>query len=765
MFKYLFNHYSCILLLLLVPALYSNGACAGQSDEFIRDGGFELGIADVDIVRIPRYKLGEKNNLTPPTRDNEKPISGHYSLRLPGLSTGGYRFIYRVVPLVSGKHYKLSLDMRVTGSTTVRVEAFTGVKRVGDKRVNLKPGDHHINLSFIAASKPLINADEVPVFVRIWVNNKTPVWLDNISLLGPSGTSGTPSKLGAWLEPDENMAVYPVNGKGSFTFRTPACEKCRVSYRILDPITDSTVAKGSLKTELRNNTFTARVPLTLSTRGFYWVKVQVHDQQNNLKTEVKHSYVVINPDPAQTAGYQRFGMAMEEYGQTTQIDAFTNPDEYYKLAQQIGVGSVRVFSLLMPDMISSDGIRFNFSEADMAIALMEKDGIEPMIELGSNNIYRIAPWLRNSKPGKNSIDLLKGLHTSAVRKRFKRSEKYGQHFNLSRYRTYLESVFTHFKGRIKYYEMWNEPGHKFLTEDFIRIADLTREVQQRIAPESFLIGYSSTRRGQLGAGEDPNSLPKFLHEVQIAGGLQKIDILSYHSEHAFPFMQKNSDHRNQETNYVPRLRTLLKRANKPNMPIWDTERGIPWKSPHEERLDYKAGTKRWKRARPSESVFDSARQLPMVYAAAFASNVERLFWFYLESSSGTIQRVYRRWGFFDAQREPMPQIPVYDAMTEILQKTIFDKLTESNNGGRAYIFRKPEGLVILAYNWQKKTSTLQIPQPGKDKVTILDIMGNPGKPPKIENKTIQVTVDGWPQYILVPSKSSRRIKFSNDTYH
>ncbi len=761
MFKSRLRQYSKLFLISLLFAVYSNSICAGQSEEFIRDGGFELGIADVDIVRFPRYLLGEENKVSPPARDTEKPISGHYSLRLPGVTSGGYRFIYRVAPLVNGNHYILSLNIRATTSTTLRLEAFTGVKRVGDKKLKLKRGEQRISLNFKAAIKPLINTDEVPVFIRIWINNKNPVWLDNISLRGPSGSTGIPAKLQAWLEPDENMAVYPINGQGNFTFRTPACGTCKISYQILNPITDSSVTTGTLKTELRHETFTASIPLTLTKRGFYWVKVQIHDQQNNLKTEVKHSYVVINPDPAQTAGYQRFGMAMEEHGQTTQIDAFTNPDEYYKLAQQIGVGSVRIFSLLMPDIVSSDGIRFNFSEADTAITLMEKKGIEPMIVLGSNNIYRIAPWLRDARPGKNYIDLLKGLRTSADRERFKRTDRRGQYFNLNRYKTYLESVFTHFKGRIKYYEMWNEPGHKFLTEDFIRIADVTRDTQQRIAPESFLIGYSSTRRGQLGAGEDPDTLPKFLQEVQVAGGLKKIDILSYHSEHAFPFMHKNANHHDQETNYVPRLKTILDRSNKISMPIWDTERGIPWTSPHQERLDYKAGTKLWKHSRPSERVFDSARQLPMVYAAAFASNIERLFWFYLESSSGTIQRANRRWGFFDAQMEPMPHIPIYDAMTEILQGTHFENLIESDNGGRAYIFRRANNLVILTYNWKQQSSTLNINNQDGNTTQILDIMGNLVKQENISN----ITIDQWPLYILVPSKNDPIIKFLGDTHH
>ncbi len=65
MFKSRLRQYSKLFLISLLFAVYSNSICAGQSEEFIRDGGFELGIADVDIVRFPRYLLGEENKVSP----------------------------------------------------------------------------------------------------------------------------------------------------------------------------------------------------------------------------------------------------------------------------------------------------------------------------------------------------------------------------------------------------------------------------------------------------------------------------------------------------------------------------------------------------------------------------------------------------------------------------------------------------------------------------------------------------------------------------
>lgn len=747
------DHITLFANLLSILLMWTGTVIADQPREyeFIRDGGFELGILDMDIVRSPRYP---RHAGTPvfPARDAVNPLSGNYSLRLPGLSEGDYQIFYRAIPLAKGENYLLSFDLRIpkkSSSTSIRMEVFNGWHRAGDKRVNLKPGNHHLELDFTATANHKTQEDPV-FFIRLGVKNSDDIWLDNVSLRGPA-CRWVPQQPGVWIEPDRNMAVYSPNDEGKFNFIMLPCKACSATYRISNPLSEKILKEGELETKTVNGTETASIPLILSQRGFYQVIATVRDSGGVIVGEARHTYVVINPENIQPHNERRFGAAMEEHGRMTRIDAFATPAEYYDLAQKIGVGSVRIFSLTMPDIVSRDGIRFDFSQADAALKLMEKNHLEPMIVLGNNLLERTATWLRNTSPGKNRIDLRRGLHTPRGKKQINRLKGSGFYLDLDKYRLYLEDVFSHFKGRVKYYEIWNEPGHKFLTEDFMRIAELTRKVQQKIDPDSFLLGYSSTRRGQLGAGEkDSKALPAFLHEVQRSEGIKYIDILSYHSEHAFPFMHRDPDHHNHETGYLPRLRKILEMAGRKNLPIWDSERGIPWMTPHRERFDYMAGKKRWKHARPPESVFDVARQMPMVYAAAFANDVERLFWFYLESSSGTIQRAKRRWGFFDAQREPMPQIPVYNAMTEILHGARFSKLVESDNGGRAYIFRRGNNLIILAYNWREKPETLNIRTPANSKIQVLDTMGNLGYEKNSDN--INMDIDSWPKYILVYSQ-------------
>jgi len=744
-----------IMLWMLLSVLAAVCAHPAQSRELLRDGGFELGIVDVDILRYPRYGATAASlPVTPPFRDATNPISGRYSLRLPGLPTGGYHLDYPALALKRGETYQLSLDARVARDRArLKIEVFNGWTKVAVRTAKLEKGLQHLRLTFTARGAKGLNEDDAVLFSRIWVSGPADVWLDNVSLSGPAGDAASMGPARIWLAPDRGLAIYPVGVEGHFVLdAADACAGCSTHYAITDPITSRTIRTGTFSPRENDGAWTARVPLDVSKRGFYWVTAYVQDQQHRRLETVRRSYVVINRSDPPGANESRFGMCVEEHGPITQIDALVSPADYYGLLRDIGVGSVRVFSLLMPDIVSTDGAHFDFSQADAAISLMRAYGLEPMIELGSNQLYRLPAWLRTAEPGSATIDLRKGMSVRKQREKLERRFKNEYYLMLDKYRDYLHAVFSHFRGRVRYYEVWNEPGHKFDAKDFIRIAAATREVSEAVDPDAVLIGYSSTRKGQVGAGREPDAVPRFSEEMQRLGGLRYIDILSYHSEHAYPFMHGVIGLHDYETGYVGRLRKILARDSRQTMPIWDTERGMPWVSPHAERIHYMAGAPHWKYQRPSEEVLDVARQLPMIYAAAVSSGVDRLFWFNFNSPVGSIFNVSRRNVLFDAQREPMPQIPVYDAMTEVLRRAAFQKLIESEDGGRAYVFKKEAGLVVLAYNWKNKTNTLRISGLVESNMSVLDVMGNlVGKKSGLATTSIAVDVDKWPRYILVPT--------------
>ena len=58
-------------------------------------------------------------------------------------------------------------------------------------------------------------------------------------------------------------------------------------------------------------------------------------------------------------------------------------------------------------------------------------------------------------------------------------------------------------------------------------------------------------------------------------------------------------------------------------------------------------------------------------------------------------------GMFDAQMEPLPYIPVYDAMTDMLANSEFVCLWDNDNGVRFYLFQRGDDIIAVTYNWQQ----------------------------------------------------------------
>ena len=104
-----------------------------------------------------------------------------------------------------------------------------------------------------------------------------------------------------------------------------------------------------------------------------------------------------------------------------------------------------------------------------------------------------------------------------------------------------------------------------------------------------LVGYSSTTTEDRGKGTDEDYLSSFINGIAQDGGLEYSDVLSYHSTHVFNFMGSNYDQRDHETGFAERLNRIVTQAEKGPLAIWDTERGIPWYSPHQDRIALREG--------------------------------------------------------------------------------------------------------------------------------------------------------------------------------
>lgn len=731
-------------------------ACAASAavvvpmPEHIAGGGFELGMVDIQVHRFPRY-LASGQTAPLARLDHRSPIHGVYSLYLPALPEGGYRITPQIVSLAPGRRYRIAISTRSAAPVTLTLQATTKDRRVFSKTVRINSGEHRIRAEFRASP-----GHGTRYIVYFWLTSKRAIVVDDLSLRGPFAKGTKPWHPKLWMEPhmDQELSVYAAGTSAHFVLRGRGALPADVRFRITNPLSRTEVSHGSaVPYPLGHGIWKAEIPLITAERGYLQVEAIAEPLSGGKASSTIRDYAVITPNRRPSENRKLFGLCMEEHGLQTYISAFLRPQDLYGLARDMGVGSVRIFSLLAPDILSSDGRTWDFSQAEGALRQIDLNGLSPMFELGSNSPDQIPAWMRSRMPEYPGFNLTPGIGPQVLRQLVARQGR--PYLDLDRYQDYLTAVFSHFGNRIPYYEIWNEPAWKFTAPEVLKIVKLTRLEQQRYAPSAQLVGFSSTIGGRDGdIAPRPRRVPSFLRALAAIGALTDISVLSYHGAHAFQFFGSGYDRRDLQAGFVRRMRRILKEHNLDTMPIWDTEFGIPWSEPGVRLKDFRTGGQLAGGNQKTTVPWDVARQLPMVYAAAMASGVRRVFWFGLAQSLPTIAYAKRSWGLFDPNWQPTPQIPTYNAMTVLLRSAQYLRTLSDRDGDRAYVFQTPGGSLILAYNWKEHHGILQLQVP---RAHVLDMMGNP-IPDAMHSGT--VTLGAWPVYVQITGTPADFLRIS-----
>lgn len=725
-----------VLIALLSYLSYTTQAMANVK-EVIVNGGFEYGMVNFEIYKYPVYP-----DVTKVTRSVSNAISGQYSLELPHVHKGGYKFVLPMLLLNIRDSVDLSALISSKNDVQITIEAFVRKKRVYKKHLKLKKNQKTFTHKLASG---IVGKDSSPVSFVMWIKSKSHVLVDDISF---KTTGSFSDKSGIGLVSDNPLGVFGIKEEGAMVV-SGTNNISNYTYRIYDQIKNNLILEGNIG---KNNS--SKFNLYTKKRGSYRVEI-INTISGKDIVLAWRLYSVINKASTNVDDIDRYGIAMEEYGYKQFQNALIRSESWYELASQIGASSVRLFTAAMPDVISKDGIYYDFTVSDNMLALSQKYNLEPLVELGSNVLHRLPTWLLTSSAN-NNINLNDGIRTKNLKRKFEK-HRASPYLDMKAYRKYLVKVMSHFGNKVSDYELWNEPGHKFKTNDFFQIAKLTRDVQKEYAKHAQLVGFSSTKGKGFGRGVEVNLLPAFASEM-LSICSECIDILSYHGEHAYMFLGFSIDYRNQETGYPERLRLILnKHPEVKNISLWNTERGIKWFSPHTERIDHMnnaSGREMNESKRESVSVNEVARRLPAVYAAAFSSGVDKLFWFYMNAGSMTSARSHGRSGFFDANLEPMPHLPVYDAMTEIVADAEFMSFLDKLDGTRVYEFKRNDTTVLLAFNWKQDNSEFSIDYQGVE-IVLHDIVGEITEFIKGDGKgQKKISVNGWPQYILIHNVSN-----------
>lgn len=721
------------LLALLLAAPGAMGA------ELLPGGGFETGNGLFLVLRSPAYGKGAA--AAPPQLDTRAPLTGQASLLLPALPAGQYTLASTPCPLAPGAGYEARLTVGLDADAEVRIE----LRGTGDGRLRplaerdfpLRAGVHRLALP---AATPAPGQGAPPLgWLFVQIKTRGAVRLDEAGLSGPGPGAADPAlhaetvaPLGVWRAGEAaQMRVYAAPGLVG-----------PLGWSVTDH-RGARRASGEVEMPQAGPAHPALLPLPTDTPGIFTCALSLGSASTTRR------YAVI-PQPAPGEADPRFGMSIEGNTGTTMLPAAATMAEHYRLLRDMGTGSVRNFSMLNPATLSRNGRDWDFSELDESMALARAMGWPVFLPLGSSYPDLLPGWLRTDV-AQGNVDLQGELRTKKLKEREGRKGN-ARYLDEGAYRAYLRAVMAHLAPQGVDYEIWNEPGHKFSPQDTLRLARMAREARDDADPDARIIGFSSTKGPGRGQGADPRAVPAFFQQMLDLDGGKLLDVVSYHSGHAYMFLGDGQDVRDQETGYAPRLAEALRRAALPPGPIWDTERASPWYSATLAvaggRLDLPQAQDIALDIASSLSGDALAALLPLAHAAAFADGVERVYWFSGHTATAQWNAVLdRRWWLWDVMLEPSALIPAYAGMTARLSAARLAGRRELGGGARAYLFVRDGETVVLAADWQGQPGVLTIDAPGP--LAAFGTMGETLAAP--QPGPLRLPLDGWPLYVVTPA--------------
>lgn len=128
--------------------------------------------------------------------------------------------------------------------------------------------------------------------------------------------------------------------------------------------------------------------------------------------------------------------------------------------------------------------------------------------------------------------------------------------DINTWRNYVRTVATRYKGKIKYWEIWNEVNYGGFytgsTEKMVELTQTARDELKAVDSSNVILGPNFTDTGFA-----------MLDEYLIKGGGQYVDIITYHAYSTFTPEYKNA--------YFAGIKNIMKNNSVDTKPLWNTE--------------------------------------------------------------------------------------------------------------------------------------------------------------------------------------------------
>ena len=353
------------------------------------------------------------------------------------------------------------------------------------------------------------------------------------------------------------------------------------------------------------------------------------------------------------------------------------PDKLYAALAAMGCRLIRDWGYPQSSchwrLLEPEEGHFDFSVMDWAYEISKKHGMTLLPVLGASDTHNPI----NGTVGKGTLSglpdwLLKkstkipspAWLTASGKAQFIPPEEY--------WRKMIRAAAVHFKGRIRWFEIMNEPNICMDSARYLRFLEIAREEIRENASGTKIVGVCST--GDLGG-----NLTTFVGKVLSGGGLDDLDVLSFH-----PYNAPNLSSPVPADRQIAGLRSLIRKYRKQNVPLWNTE------------LYYmRDGGKNWfERA----VVFpeDVAKRFLTDLGEGVAQSIPLQFGEMFKSSTPHISTSM----YGNNQFIPNANFVVYNALARFFEGAELKKKIRYSNGCICYIYLRNGKLCAALWNYQ-----------------------------------------------------------------
>jgi hypothetical protein len=242
---------------------------------------------------------------------------------------------------------------------------------------------------------------------------------------------------------------------------------------------------------------------------------------------------------------------------------------------QVTVGAWRLWDIRVTwsDLEPAKG-RWNFDVLDKAVALARQHNTEVQLTFG------FTPVWASSRP--TEISLYRPGGPAAPR-------------SLDDWAAFVRSVANRYRGRIRIYEIWNEPNVKRYwsasPEQMVEMTRQAHDIIKEIDPSAIIVGPSPVGESGL----------VWLSSFLRAGGGRYVDVIGFHF-YVFPAPPEA------QVPLINSVKAIMRSSDTGDKPLWDTEAG-------------------WAKPAPFPSEEMAAAYLARAFLLNWASGVQRFYWY------------------------------------------------------------------------------------------------------------------------------------------